>query len=76
MSYFIWESYLPFPIPLLLGSKDSVEHVLLLMMAETEDQVSPVVPALVKTLLIRPILISLAKTNNMLEEHKNVYYPQ
>ena len=52
MSYFIWQSYLLLPILLLQGSKDSVEHVLLLIKAEAGDQGSPVVPALVKTLLI------------------------
>lgn len=46
------------------------------MMAEAEDQGSPAGSALVKTLLIWPVLIALAKTNNMLQQRKNVYPPQ
>lgn len=72
--YFIWQSYLPFPIFLLLGPKGSVQHVLFMVMAEAEDQVSPIVSALVKALLILPILISLAKTGDMVQECKNVYH--
>lgn len=73
--YFIWQSHLPSLILLLLGPPGSDGYVLLMKMAEAQDQVSPIVPTLLKTLLVFPMHVSLAKTSSMVQGWKSVCYP-
>lgn len=59
----------------LLGPTDSAGHTLLMQMEEAQDQVGPIVPTLLKTLLVFPMLIFLAKTSNMVQGWKSMNHP-
>lgn len=53
----------------------TARHVLGMEKAEAQDQVSPVVSAFFKTLLVFPMPVSLAKTSNMVQRWRSVCHP-